>query len=120
MISWNGKFPIQKKHRSHIYELETCRNDLIKAGAAEKILSIETSALMVNYFRLLALGNILLLKGRFILVNIESYIFILLEHRDLLDKETLDKALGQIKQFITTETPEGVRSIEGIDRYYIY
>jgi len=80
LISWN----------------ETCRNDLIKAGAVEKILSIETSALMVNYFRLLALGNILLLK----------------EHRDLLDNDTLQKAFGQIKHFITTETPEGVRSIE--------
>lgn len=80
LISWN----------------DSCRNDLIKAGAVDKILSIETSALMVNYFRLLALGNILLLK----------------EHRDMLDSEILDKALKQIMHFITTETPEGVRSIE--------
>jgi len=44
LISWN----------------EECRLSLIKAGAVEKINTVETTALMVNYFRLLALGNILL------------------------------------------------------------
>jgi len=80
LISWN----------------EECRLSLIKAGAVEKINSVETTALMVNYFRLLALGNILLLS----------------EHRSAIAEEHTKTSLQQIQKFVTTETPEGVRSIE--------
>jgi len=80
LISWN----------------EESRHALIKAGAAEKITTVETNALMVNYFRLLALANVILLP----------------EHRSLISEEIFQKSLDQIKNFITTETPEGVRSIE--------
>jgi len=80
LISWN----------------EECRADLIRQLAVEKIMSIETTALMVNYFRLLAASNIMLLP----------------EHEDLISPETVEKALAQISKFIQTETPENVRSIE--------
>jgi len=80
LISWN----------------ENCRSAMIKAGAVEKILSIETTALMVNYFRLLAVGNMLLLP----------------EHLDSVPEATRVKALEQIHKFVTTESPEGVRAIE--------
>jgi len=69
---------------------------MIQAGAVEKILSVETTALMVNYFRLLALANILLLPEHFALVN-----------------ESLQrKAQDQISTFVRAESPEGVRAIE--------
>jgi len=80
LISWN----------------ENCRGRMILAGAVEKILSIETTALMVNYFRLLALANILLLPEHFLSVP----------------EETRAKALDQIHRFVKTELPEGVRAIE--------
>jgi len=80
LISWN----------------ENCRASMIQAGAVEKILSVETTALMVNYFRLLALANILLLPEHFALVN-----------------ESLQrKAQDQISTFVRAESPEGVRAIE--------
>jgi len=69
---------------------------MIKAGAVEKILSNETTALMVNYFRLLAVGNMLLLP----------------EHLNSVSDATRVKALEQIHKFVTTESPEGVRAIE--------
>jgi len=80
LISWN----------------EQCRTELIKQSAVEKIMSIETTALMVNYFRLLAAANIMLLP----------------EHEQLISPTTVQSALGHISKFIQTETPENVRSIE--------
>jgi len=80
LISWNEK----------------CRAGMIQAGAVEKILSVETTALMVNYFRLLALGNILLLP----------------EHLCTIPEASLQKVQAQITSFIKNETPEGVRAIE--------
>lgn len=80
LISWN----------------EESRPALIQAGAAEKIMSVETTALMVNYFRLLALANLILVP----------------EHREMIPQEVFQKAIGQIHSFTTTETPEGVRAIE--------
>lgn len=80
LISWN----------------ENCRLSLIAAGAVEKILSVETTALMVNYFRLLALANIMLLP----------------EHFEKISEESRAKALEQISKFVKSETPEGVRTIE--------
>jgi hypothetical protein len=75
---------------------ENCREPLIKVNAVERILSVETSALMVNYFRLLALANILLLP----------------EHMALVPEEIRTQAFAQLSKFVTTETPEGVRAIE--------
>jgi len=75
---------------------ETTRMALIEADAIPKIMTVETTALMVNYFRLLAVANIILLP----------------EHRAAVKAEALEQALGQISKFIQTETPEGVRSIE--------
>jgi len=80
LISWN----------------EECRSELIRHLAVEKISSIETTALMVNYFRLLAAANIMLLP----------------EHEALISQSTVEQALAQITKFIQTETPENVRSIE--------
>jgi hypothetical protein len=80
LISWN----------------EGCREELIRQLAVEKILTIETTALMVNYFRLLAASNIMLLP----------------EHEQLIKPSTVQAALEQISKFIQTETPENVRSIE--------
>jgi len=75
---------------------ETTRMALIQADAIPKIMTVETTALMVNYFRLLAVANIILLP----------------EHREAVKPDALNQALGQISKFIQTETPEGVRSIE--------
>jgi len=75
---------------------ENCREALIKLNAIERILTVETTALMVNYFRLLALANIMLLP----------------EHMALVPEETRTQALQQLAKFVTTETPEGVRAIE--------
>jgi len=75
---------------------ETTRMALIEADAIPKIMTVETTALMVNYFRLLAVANIILLP----------------EHRETVKPDALNQALGQIMKFIQTETPEGVRSIE--------
>jgi len=80
LISWN----------------ESCRPSLIAAGALEKILSVETTALMVNYFRLLAVANIMLLP----------------EHYATIPEEVRSLALAQMNKFVITETPEGVRAIE--------
>jgi len=80
LISWN----------------EECRESLIRQSGMEKILSIETTALMVNYFRLLTIGNIMLLP----------------EHEEIIDPATVATAKEQIKKFLTLETPENVRSIE--------
>lgn len=80
LISWN----------------ENCRTQLIEGKTVEKILSIECSAIMVNYFRLLALGNMILLP----------------EHQKQVEPEALAKGFQQIMTFVTTETPEAVRSIE--------
>jgi len=80
LISWN----------------ESCREALVRLNALEKILSIETTALMVNYFRLLAAANLLLLP----------------DHESLVPPATMNGILGQITRFIVTETPENVRSIE--------
>jgi len=75
---------------------ESTRMALIQADAIPKIMTVETTALMVNYFRLLAVANIILLA----------------EHREAVKPDALNQALGQISKFIQTETPEGVRSIE--------
>lgn len=80
LISWN----------------EDCREQLIRQSAMEKILSIETTALMVNYFRLLAIGNIMLLP----------------EHESIIEPATITVAKEQVTKFLTLETPENVRSIE--------
>jgi len=80
LISWN----------------ENCRKDLIAAQAVEKIISIETTALMVNYFRLLAVANIMLIP----------------EHMELVPEQVRHQTFQQMMKFVTTETPEGVRSIE--------
>jgi len=80
LISWN----------------EECRVPLIHQDAVEKILSIETTALMVNYFRLLAASNIMLLP----------------EHEAIMNPVTVQKALDNIEKFRAIETPENVRSIE--------
>jgi len=80
LISWN----------------EECRRNLISVGAVEKIISAQSTAVMVNYFRLLAVANIMLLE----------------EHRNLIPKESQEKALEQIGEFLRTERPESVRSIE--------
>jgi len=80
LISWNEK----------------CRSAMIESGAVEKILSVETTALMVNYFRLLALGNIMLLP----------------EHLNTIQVDSLQKAQSQMQTFVKNETPEGVRAIE--------
>jgi len=75
---------------------ENCREPLIKVNAIERILTVETTALMVNYFRLLAVANIMLLP----------------EHMALVPEDTRVAALAQLAKFVTTETPEGVRAIE--------
>jgi len=75
---------------------ENARPYLIQGGALEKILAVESSALMVNYFRLLAIANIILLP----------------EHRVMVSEPTHDLAREQMTKFIQMETPEGVRSIE--------
>jgi len=80
LISWN----------------ENCRAAMIQAGAVEKILSVESTALMVNYFRLLAIGNIMLLN----------------EHLNVIPEASIQKAQSQILSFVKSETPEGVRAIE--------
>jgi len=80
LISWN----------------ENCRSSMIQADAIEKILSVETTALMVNYFRLLAIGNIMLLP----------------EHLATIPESSIQKARTQLSSFLKNETPEGVRAIE--------
>lgn len=80
LISWN----------------ESCRLPMIKSDAVAKILAVETTALMVNYFRLLAIGNMMLLP----------------EHFQEIPEETRQLALAQLANFVKTETPEAVRSIE--------
>jgi hypothetical protein len=75
---------------------ENCREPLLKVNAIERILSVETTALMVNYFRLLALANIMLLP----------------EHLALVPEDTKTRAFAQLAKFVATETPEGVRAIE--------
>jgi len=75
---------------------EITREALIKMDAIPKILAVDTTALMVNYFRLLAIANIILLP----------------QHREMVPEEFRSQANGQIMKFIQTETPEGVRSIE--------
>jgi hypothetical protein len=80
LISWN----------------ENCRTALIEGNAIDKILIIECSAIMVNYFRLLALANMVLLP----------------EHQSLVEADTLAKGFQQVMTFVTTEAPESVRSIE--------
>jgi hypothetical protein len=80
LISWN----------------ESCRLPMIKSDAVAKILAVDTTALMVNYFRLLAVGNMMLLP----------------EHLQAIPEETRTLALTQIGNFVKTETPESVRSIE--------
>jgi hypothetical protein len=75
---------------------EITREALIKMDAIPKILAVDTTALMVNYFRLLAIANIILLP----------------QHREMVPEELRSQANGQIMKFIQTETPEGVRSIE--------
>jgi hypothetical protein len=80
LISWN----------------ESCRLPMIQASAVEKIISVDTTALMVNYFRLLALGNIMLIP----------------DHLLAIPETARLTALAQILKFVQTETPEGVRSIE--------
>jgi len=80
LISWN----------------ENCRLPMIKVDAVAKILAVETTALMVNYFRLLAVGNMMLLPDHFIAIS----------------EETRTLGLTQIANFVKTETPESVRSIE--------
>jgi len=75
---------------------EITREALIKMDAIPKILAVDTTALMVNYFRLLAIANIILLP----------------QHREMVPEEFRAQANGQIMKFIQTETPEGVRSIE--------
>ncbi len=69
---------------------------MIQAGAVEKIMSVETTALMVNYFRLLALANLLLLP----------------EHYNSINESSRLKAQEQIATFVKSESPEGVRAIE--------
>jgi len=80
LISWN----------------ETCRLPMIHSNAIEKICSVDTTALMVNYFRLLAMANIMLIPDHFLAI----------------EESTRLNALAQMAKFVTTETPEGVRSIE--------
>lgn len=80
LISWN----------------EETRVKLIGFDAANKIMSVEANALMVNYFRLLALANLVLLP----------------EHRQMMPSDVVEKALQQIITFVNAETPEGVRAIE--------
>jgi len=80
LISWN----------------ENCRLPMIQADAVSKILAVETTALMVNYFRLLAVANVMLLP----------------EHFQTITEETRTKGLAQIANFVKVETPEAVRSIE--------
>lgn len=80
LISWN----------------EECREPLIYQNAIEKLLSIETTALMVNYFRLLAASNIMLLP----------------EHEQIINPVTVQNNIDQIAKFLALETPENVRSIE--------
>jgi len=80
LISWN----------------EGCRLPMIQADAVAKILAVETTALMVNYFRLLAVANVMLLP----------------EHFQTITEETRTKGLAQIANFVKVETPEAVRSIE--------
>jgi hypothetical protein len=75
---------------------EITREALIKMDAIPKILAVDTTALMVNYFRLLAIANIILLP----------------HHREMVPEEFRSQANAQIMKFIQTETPEGVRSIE--------
>jgi len=75
---------------------ESTRKDLIEADAIPKILSVDTTALMVNYFRLLAAANIMLLP----------------EHQAAIKPDVFQQTLAQILKFVQTETPEGVRSIE--------
>jgi len=75
---------------------ETTRPALIETDAVKKILTVDTTALMVNYFRLLAVSNILLLP----------------EHRAMVPEDVQKQAYDQITKFLVTETPEGVRSIE--------
>lgn len=75
---------------------ENCRLPLIQIGAIEKIIAVDSTALMVNYFRLLAMANIMLLP----------------EHQDAIPETFRQKALEQMLKFVQTETPEGVRSIE--------
>jgi len=80
LISWN----------------ENCRLPMIQADAVAKILAVETTALMVNYFRLLAVANMMLLP----------------EHFQTIAEETRAKGLAQLANFVKVETPEAVRSIE--------
>jgi len=80
LISWN----------------ENCRLPMIKCQAVEKISSVDTNALMVNYFRLLAIANIMLIP----------------EHFSAIEESARSSALAQIDKFVKSETPEGVRSIE--------
>jgi hypothetical protein len=75
---------------------EATRKALIEADAIPKIMTVDTTALMVNYFRLLAAANIILLD----------------EHRELVKPDVLQQILAQMLKFVQTETPEGVRSIE--------
>jgi hypothetical protein len=75
---------------------EITRESLIKMDAIPKILAVDTTALMVNYFRLLAIANIILLP----------------HHREMVPEEFQSQANAQFMKFIQTETPEGVRSIE--------
>jgi hypothetical protein len=69
---------------------------MIHCNAIEKISSVETTALMVNYFRLLAMANIMLVPDHFLAI----------------EESVRLNALSQMAKFVTTETPEGVRSIE--------
>jgi len=80
LISWN----------------ENCRLPMIQANAVARILEVETTALMVNYFRLLAIGNMMLLPSHF----------------QTISEEVRAKGLAQIANFVKVETPEAVRSIE--------
>lgn len=80
LISWN----------------ENCRMNMILSGIVEKILAVETNALMVNYFRLLALANIMLIP----------------EHFSAIPEGLRLQGLSQIEKFVKTETPEGVRAVE--------
>lgn len=80
LISWN----------------ESCRLPMIHLNAVEKISSVDTTALMVNYFRLLAIANMMLVPEHFLAIEESARL----------------AALAQIDKFVKTESPEGVRSIE--------
>jgi len=80
LISWNEK----------------CRPYIIQTGAFEKLLSVDSTALMVNYFRLLCVANVMLNP----------------DHFQTIAEHLRVKALDQIATFVKNETPEGVRSIE--------